>query len=143
MIKSLSLIFLIVLNVALLAGENPRTNITIKIKGLKNNSGTVKLALCNSLENYNNHKAPFMGFNLPINNNQVEITLTDLPVGFYAVKAFHDENNNNDLDTNFLGIPVEDYGFSNNASGIFGPPSWNKAKMMIKDKYPVIIINFN
>jgi uncharacterized protein (DUF2141 family) len=143
MIKNLSLILLILLNVAIWAGENPRTKITIKINGLKSNAGTVKVALCNSLENYKNHKSPFMGLNLPIKNKQAEIILSDLPAGYYAVKAFHDENNNNDLDTNFLGIPIEDYGFSNNASGIFGPPSWNKAKMMISDDSPIIIINFN
>jgi len=143
MIKNLSLILFLSLNIVLFAGENPKTKLTIKIKGLKSNSGTVKVALCNSLDNYNDHKAPFMGFNLPIINNQAEITISDLPVGFYAVKAFHDKNNNNHLDTNFLGIPVEDYGFSNNASGIFGPPSWNRAKLMIKDGYPEIIINMN
>ncbi len=143
MIKNLSLILFLFLNIVLFAGENPKTKLTIKIKGLKSNSGTVKVALCNSLDNYNNHKAPFIGLNLPISNNQAEITLSELPAGYYAVKAFHDENNNNDLDTNILGIPIEDYAFSNNASGIFGPPSWNRAKLMIKDGYPEIIINMN
>lgn len=141
-IKNLLILFLSLI-LTLSAGENPKTKVSIKIKGLKNNLGTVKVALCNSLENYNDHKAPFKGFNLPIINNQAEITISDLPIGFYAVKVFHDENNNNDLDTNILGIPVEDYGFSNNASGLFGPPSWKDAKLMIKDDYPVIIINMN
>jgi uncharacterized protein (DUF2141 family) len=143
MFKKFLLILLLLLNFTLSAGENPKTKVTIKIQGLKNNIGTVKVALCNSLENYKDHKAPFIGLNLPISNNQAEITLSDLPAGYYAVKAFHDVNNNNDLDTNILGIPVEDYGFSNNASGIFGPPSWNKAKLMIQDGYPLIIINMN
>ncbi len=143
MIKYLSLILLFILNVNLLAGENPKTKITIKIKGLRSNTGTVKVALCNSAENYKNHKSPFIGLNLPIRNNQAEITLPDLPIGYYAVKAFHDENDNDDLDTNFLGIPIEDYGFSNNANGIFGPPSWNKAKVLMSEEAPVILINFN
>ena len=34
--------------------------------------------------------------------------------GNYAVQVMHDENDNNKLDTNFLGIPSEGYGFSNN-----------------------------
>ncbi len=143
MIKNLSLIFLILLNIAIWAEDNPKTKITIKINGLKSNSGSIKVALCNSSENYKNHNAPFMGLNLPITNKQAEITLSDLPAGYYAVKAFHDENNNNDLDTNFLGIPIEDYGFSNNAKAIFGIPSWNKAKMFISEDSSVIIISFN
>ena len=44
------------------------------------------------------------------------------------MKLFHDENENGELDTGFLGIPKEDYAFSNNASGVFGPPSYDKAK---------------
>lgn len=143
MFGKLLVLFLFLINVFNWAGENPRTKINIRIEGLKNNSGTVKVALCNSLENYKNHKAPFRGLTLPIKNNVAEITIPDLPVGYYAVKVFHDENNNNDLDTNFLGIPIEDYGFSNNAKGIFGPPSWNKAKMFINEDSNTIVVKIN
>ena len=39
----------------------------------------------------------------------------DIPPGTYAVKLHIDENENGKLDTNFLGIPKEQYGISNNA----------------------------
>ncbi len=48
--------------------------------------------------------------------------------GVYALSAFHDENSNGKLDTNFLGMPVEDYCASRNARGTFGPPSFDDAK---------------
>jgi len=38
----------------------------------------------------------------------------DIPPGTYAVKLHIDENENGKLDTNFLGIPKEQYGISNN-----------------------------
>ena len=38
----------------------------------------------------------------------------NLPAGNYAVQVMHDENENNKLDTNFMGMPIEGYGFSNN-----------------------------
>ena len=41
----------------------------------------------------------------------------DIPPGTYAVKLHIDENENGELDTNFLGIPKEQYGISNN--GLF------------------------
>ncbi|MBL7942746.1 MAG: DUF2141 domain-containing protein [Flavobacteriales bacterium] len=47
--------------------------------------------------------------------------------GRYAVAIMHDENANNELDTNMLGIPTEGYGFSRDASGWFGPPSFDSA----------------
>ncbi len=52
---------------------------------------------------------------------------TDLPPGRYAVAAFQDLNGNGVLDTNLLGIPTEPYGFSRNAIGNLGPPSFEAA----------------
>ena len=40
---------------------------------------------------------------------------------------YHDENGNGEFDQGFLGIPLEDYGFSNGASGFLGPPSFSDA----------------
>jgi len=50
-----------------------------------------------------------------------------LPPGIYAVSVIHDANDNKKLDTNFLGVPREGYGFSNNAKGTFGPPPFKRA----------------
>lgn len=55
----------------------------------------------------------------------------DLPPGRYAVAVFHDENGNDELDTNLLGIPTEGTGFSSNAQGHFGPPSFQDAAVEI------------
>ena len=38
----------------------------------------------------------------------------DLPPGRYAVVVLHDENSNKKLDTNFIGVPKEGYGVTNN-----------------------------
>ena len=53
-----------------------------------------------------------------------------MPFGEYAIKLFHDENMDGELDSNFLGIPTEDHGFSNNASGTFGPADYDDAKLI-------------
>src|SRR5512142_3223010 len=54
--------------------------------------------------------------------------------GTYGISAFHDANNNGRLDTNFLGMPTEDYCASRNARGILGPPSFADAKFSYKGK---------
>jgi uncharacterized protein (DUF2141 family) len=52
--------------------------------------------------------------------------------GSYAVAVMHDENGNGELDSNFVGAPVEGYGFSNGArSGMFGPPAFAKARLAL------------
>jgi uncharacterized protein (DUF2141 family) len=52
--------------------------------------------------------------------------------GVDGLSAFHDENENGKLDTNFLGMPVEDYCASRNARGTFGPPSFDDARFTYK-----------
>jgi uncharacterized protein (DUF2141 family) len=51
-----------------------------------------------------------------------------VPKGVYGISAYHDENSNKKLDTNFVGMPTEDYCASRNARGTFGPPSFEDAK---------------
>lgn len=115
--------------------------LTINFIGLKNNDGNVKVALANSAQNYKDHKNPFIGKTVPIKNNKAVIVLEDVPFGEYAVKAFHDEDANDKLNTNFFGMPIEDYGFSNDARGTFGPPSWKDAKFIFdEDKLSLTVI---
>jgi uncharacterized protein (DUF2141 family) len=55
-----------------------------------------------------------------------------IPAGTYGLSAFHDKNNNGKLDTNFVGMPIEDYCASNNARGFMGPPSFDDAKFVYR-----------
>ena len=57
----------------------------------------------------------------------------EIPPGTYAIGIFHDVNLNNKLDSNFLGIPVEQFGFSNNARALFGPPDFRDAAFVLND----------
>ncbi len=121
-------------------GATQKAKLIIKFSGMNSSEGNLKVAICNSEQNYKDHRSPFIGKNIPIQNNVAVIEIDDLPNGEYAVKAFHDEDSNDDLNTNFLGIPIEDYGFSNNARGVFGPPSWDDAKFNLNNATRVIEI---
>ena len=109
--------------------NHPNTgNLTVIVNGLKNNNGDVKMGLFNSKESYNGEKKKFKGIIIKIENKKVKWEVKNIPFGEYAIKTFHDEDEDDVVDTNFIGIPTESYGFSNNAKGLFGPPSFNKAK---------------
>lgn len=55
----------------------------------------------------------------------------ELPNGTYAIGIFVDVNYNNEMDRNFFGVPKEQCGFSNDAKGGFGPPSFNDASFTV------------
>lgn len=62
----------------------------------------------------------------PIKNNTCSFSFLNLNPGKYAVRYYHDENLNCNMETNLLGKPTEGYGFSNNVIGTFGPPAFKK-----------------
>lgn len=64
--------------------------------------------------------------------NTMEILYENIPAGEYAFVAFQDYDRNNKLKTNFIGFPKEPVGFSNNAKIVFGPPSFEDAKVKIE-----------
>ena len=61
-----------------------------------------------------------------MNKGSQQLSLCDVPAGDYVISIFHDENDNNELDTGLFGIPKEPYGFSNNLDRM-RPPSFEEA----------------
>lgn len=60
--------------------------------------------------------------------------------GVYALAVYHDENNNHHFDRSLIGLPVEGYGFSNDASIFMGPPSFASARFSVRPGDNHIII---
>jgi uncharacterized protein (DUF2141 family) len=71
----------------------------------------------------------FATVSAPIHDGQAVAEFDDVPAGRFAVSVFHDENGDRELNTGALGIPTEDYGFSADARGTFGPPSFTEASL--------------
>jgi uncharacterized protein (DUF2141 family) len=94
--------------------------LTVDIEQLRNNNGKLLLELNNDKEEV------IKGFSETITDGKCILVIKELKPGKYAFKYFHDENNDEKINTNFMGIPKEGYGFSNNAKGTFGPPSFDK-----------------
>lgn len=67
----------------------------------------------------------------PITGEHAELCFAVSAPGTYAVAIYHDENNNHHFDRNFLGLPAEGYGFSNDAPTLFGPPSFSAARVLV------------
>jgi uncharacterized protein (DUF2141 family) len=63
--------------------------------------------------------------------SSAQVVFADLPDGVYAVSVFHDENMNEKLDKNFVGVPKEGYGASNNPKKRMGPPTFDETKFQL------------
>lgn len=92
--------------------------------------GTLRLVLCPDEASYTSEKGCLLKYVEAI-GPVVHLRLPDISPGTYAVKVFHDVNDNGVLDANWIGIPKEPYGFSNDAMGTFGPPSFEQASFKV------------
>jgi uncharacterized protein (DUF2141 family) len=61
----------------------------------------------------------------------ITVSFDNLPAGTYAVGAFHDENANDHLDTNFLGLPTEGYALSNGVRAVMAKPTFQQAAFTV------------
>jgi uncharacterized protein (DUF2141 family) len=102
-------------------------------KGMAGNQ--VRVALYSALkpEQFPSDDRFYKGLVSDATGETVTMMVPDLPPGRYAVAAYVDNNRNGKQDKNFLGVPKEDYGFSNDARGRFGPPEFAEAAFDIGD----------
>lgn len=92
-------------------------DITVNLQPLDPIEGTVFVQLIKA------DGEPYTGKTAKVRINRVQVTFQQVPVGSYAIRAFHDVNSNGELDRSWIGIPSEPYGFSNNVrGGMTGPP---------------------
>lgn len=112
-----------------------RISIVVEVSGLANDKGECLVALYTDRTSFNQVDLAAEKGLVSIENGRAEYTFSieKGTIESFAVAAFHDENGNGVLDRNRLGIPTERYGFSNNARGSFGPPSFESAAVRINN----------
>src|SRR5690348_8166577 len=103
--------------------------IHVEVVGLRNSRGQVSCSLYSSAEGFPKKiQNAVVHIVTPISDQKAVCEFPGIAPGTYAVSVYHDENSNGKLDTNFLGIPREGVGASNNAKGHMGPPKYESAK---------------
>lgn len=93
--------------------------------------GVLRVALCPSSETYKTENG-CLTKSIKAEGNTMACTFDSLTPGTYAVKVFHDVNENGELDTSWIGWPQEPYGFSNDAPVNMGPASFKLAAIVLK-----------
>jgi uncharacterized protein (DUF2141 family) len=102
--------------------------IHVDVEGLRSDRGQVVCALYSSADGFPKDANKVRAHTQSAASGRRGVCdFTGLPPGTYAVALFHDENSNGKLDTNFMGVPREGTGASNNAKGHLGPPKFSDA----------------
>ena len=129
---------LLILGIFLLSTfiSEPQTggDLELIIKNAKSNKGVIQILIFNKEDGFPeiHHKA-FKAMSLPVSNLSAKVILENLPSGNYAISVFHDEDSDGKMKKNNFGIPIDNYGFSNNPTLNFGPPSFSKCAVQVKN----------
>jgi uncharacterized protein (DUF2141 family) len=115
-----------------------------KIEGIKSSKGKIYVQLFKGEESYQNNTA-YLSSIAKAKQGQVTITFNDLdlenidnaPLNDYGIRYYHDENDNASMETNLFGMPLEGYGYSNNAKANYGPVDYSQIKFHMTNETQV------
>ena len=111
----------------------PNYTCTVTIDGLKNRKGTLYVGWYNNASDFLKiDKAVYYQKATVANTSKKNFVFNNIPRGNYAISLFLDEDGNGKLSTNFLGIPIEKYAFSNNVKPAFRAASFEEAKFKME-----------
>ena len=117
---------------------NDKRKIKATVTNVSSDKGKVGFALYNKTTFM---KKPIQAKNAKIENGVASVTFEDLEPGEYSIVCFHDQNDNDVMDFQENGMPLEDYGASNNVMS-FGPPKFSDSKFTVSDKDIELDIKF-
>lgn len=116
-------------------------DLKVEVHGIKQVKGEILVAVFDKKEKW--LRDAIVRKSVDAKLGAVELVFTNLPEGEYAISVLHDANSNGVMDANAIGIPTEAYGFSNDASGTFGPASFADAKFKLEGASKSISIRVN
>ena len=108
-------------------------SLEMEISNLESNKGPIYVRVLDQDEN------PVIVGTSPVINYSAEISFDSIFPGKYAIQFFHDENENQKMDFNLIGIPKEKFGSSNDVKPILGPPKFEKMLFEIYEDKKIVM----
>ena len=107
-------------------------NIHVIVEGIEKNVGQLGILLFEQQDGFpTDERKALQQVLLPLNGTTLRYSFENLPYGTYAVSVMHDANMNDKLDTNFIGIPKEGIGISNNVTSTLSAPKFRDASFVL------------
>ena len=108
-----------------------KVDLKIVITNIKTQKGSIEIGIFNKSNGFLKKGQAYKTDQKWVSNDTVVFILKDLPKGDYAISLFHDVNSNRKCDLNFIGIPLEPYGFSKNVRPKLAKPSFEDCKLLL------------
>ncbi|MEE9273501.1 MAG: DUF2141 domain-containing protein [Robiginitomaculum sp.] len=116
------------------------TDLEVTVKGEVKSGDVIHYGIFNRSAGFTDPRKTLAEEAIKVKGNSAVAVFKGLEPGEYAVATYNDKNGNGKLDKSWIGRPKEPYGFSNNAKGSFGPPSFAKAMIKVGEENKSISI---
>jgi len=115
------------------AGALGSFTLTVEIEGLRNSSGNIDMLVFDQSQGWPD-EIPYSirKFEVPAVEGNMVLKVPNLPAGEYAVIVVHDENLNRRIDKDWRGVPIEQWGMSNNPRVYMSTPAYHRAKFRMQ-----------
>lgn len=122
-------LFALIINSLLLSQSS--YDLTLNVSNIKSKKGFLEIGLFNKEKGFLKEGNQFLRKKIKVSEHSTKVIFNDLPQGSYAIAIYHDANDNSICDTNFIGIPTESYGFSNNFKPTLSAPKFSQTKFLV------------
>jgi uncharacterized protein (DUF2141 family) len=130
-IKSLSRLLTLFIALICLSFSAQSEELTVKVTGIKKNKGEIACALFKTPEGFPMDLSKSQLIWMAADAEEVNCKFSELTPGDYSLSVAHDENGNKKVDTNFVGMPTEAWGVSNNIRPLMRAPRWQEAQFTV------------
>ena len=107
--------------------------LTVHVGNISPKGGILHVALYNEKQWPDNDAKPIADMVVPAVAPMTTVVMKDVVPGVYGIKSFQDANKNGEFDQDFIGLPMERYGFSRDARPYFSAPSFDRTKFTVPD----------
>ena len=111
-----------------LAWPAQAANLTVHVQDVLPAGGTVRLGVYDQASYPNDSAKPVASADVPAVPGETVVTLHNIPPGTYAIQVFQDVNSNGKMDTSWIGLPLEPFGFSLDAKPFLSKPPFDEVK---------------
>jgi len=119
----------------------PLGTLTIKVEKVSPRGGDIRVALYTQDTYSVDNSDPVIDAVVPAKPGETIVVLRPVKPGVYAVKLFQDFNRNGQFDMNWIGLPLEKYGFSNDATPTISEPPFDATKFELRPGATTIVIH--
>jgi len=131
------IVLALLLSTLTFSGDDFSNILSVRVDNIRDYGGDIVILLFNQPDGFCKKESKAYKFiEVTTKLDSLTAEFKDIPFGTYAIWAFHDEDSNDKMKKNFIGIPKEGIAISNNAKGFMGPPSFEDASFKFNSYCP-------